>query len=198
MKNVLKAKNIVIIALFAALSGVLMVFDFPIPIAPAFMKMDLGELPVIVGGFLLGPVNCVVIAILKILIKLAIKPTTTMYVGEIANFVGSIAYALPASIIYANLKNKKRAIIGLIIGTITSSTVCVIVNTFFTFPFYMEVFHFSEEAIIGMCSAIFPFIDSMFKVMLFSVFPFNIIKYGVTSLVTYVFYKRISKIVKNF
>ena len=55
----------------------------------------------------------------------------------------------------------------------------------------------SADAIIGMCSVILPFIDSMMKVMLFSVLPFNIVKYGVTSIITYVFYKHISKIIKG-
>ena len=197
MQKSFNTKKIAIIAFFGALSGLLMIFDFPVPIAPSFMKMDLGELPVMIGGFLLGPVSSIIIAVLKILIKIVIKPTSTMYVGELANLIGSIFNVLPASIIYSRLKNKKRAVVGLIVGTILASVACVISNITFTFPFYMNVFHMSEDVIIGMCKAIIPSIDSMIKVMLFSVFPFNIVKYGVTSVITYFFYKHVSKVVKN-
>ena len=192
-----KIKKIAIIALFSAISAVLMYIDFPLPIAPSFMKMDLSEIPVIVGGFILGPIECVIIAILKVLIKFVLKGTSTMFIGEIANMIGSISYALPASIIYKKLKTKKRAIIGLILGTILSSIICTVCNALFLFPFYINVFNMSEEVIIKMCSAILPFIDSMNEVYICSVFPFNLVKFTITSIITYIFYKSISKTVKN-
>lgn len=191
-----RIKKIAIIALFSAVSAILMYFDFPILIAPAFMKMDLSELPVIVGGFVFGPLAAVAIAVIKVLIKFVLKGTSTFFLGELANIIGSISYALPASIIYKSLKTKKRAIIGLIIGTILSSIVCTICNATFIFPIYINVFSMSEETIIKMCSAILPAIDSMTKVYLFSVLPFNLIKYSITSIITYIFYKQISKPLK--
>ncbi len=199
MKNnsILKTKTLVVISFLGAISSILMYFDFPLPIAPSFMKMDLSELPVIIGGFILGPVASFIIAIIKILLKLFLKGTSTMFLGELANFIGCIAYALPASIIYSVFKTKKRAIIGLITGTIFSSIVCTAFNATILFPLYINVFNMSEEVIINMCQTINSHIDSMFKVMLFSVFPFNIIKYFLTSFITYIFYKHISKIIKK-
>lgn len=190
-------KKIAIIALFSALSAILMYFDFPLPIAPTFMKMDLSELPVIIGGFILGPVGCIAIAVLKVFIKFVLKGTSIMFFGELANIIGSITYSLPASILYNSFKTKKGAIIGLLIGILLSSAVCTICNALFLFPVYINVFHMSEEVIIKMCSAILPFIDSMTKVYIFSVLPFNIIKFSITSIITYFFYKNISKHIKN-
>ncbi|MBO6119680.1 MAG: ECF transporter S component [Lachnospiraceae bacterium] len=190
-------KRIAIIALLSAISAVLMYFDFPLPIAPAFMKMDLSELPVIIGGFVLGPIECIAIAIVKVLIKFVLKGTSTMFLGELANIIGSISYALPASIIYKMLKTKKRAKFGLALGVILSSILCTLCNAIFIFPIYINVFNMSEEAIIKMCNAILPFVDSMPKVYLLSVFPFNIIKFTITSIITYLFYKHISKPIKN-
>ena len=194
-KNV---KKLALVAFFSALSAILMFFDFPLPIAPSFMKMDLSELPVIIGGFILGPVPCITISVLKVLIKFMIKGTSTMFLGELANLIGSIAYALPSSIIYTKLKNKKRAVHGLILGTLLSSLVCTLFNAFLLFPLYMNVFHMSEDVIIGMCRAILPFIDSMLKVMLFSVLPFNLLKFSITSIITYLLYKNVSKLTKEF
>ncbi|MBR3288454.1 MAG: ECF transporter S component [Lachnospiraceae bacterium] len=192
-----KIKKISIVALFSALSAILMYFDFPLPIAPTFMKMDLSELPVIIGGFVLGPFECISIAVFKVLIKFVIKGTSTMFLGELANIIGSISYALPASIIYKALKTKERAVIGMIIGIVLASVVCTLCNALFLFPLYIKVFHMSEEVIIKMCSTIIPFIDSMTKVYLFSVLPFNIVKFSIASIITYIFYKNISKHIKS-
>ncbi len=194
----IKDKNkIALVALFSAIGAILMYLDFPLPIAPSFIKMDLSELPVIIGGFLMGPISCIAISVLKVLIKFVIKGTSTMFVGELANIIGSIAYALPASIIYSKLKTKQRAIIGLIIGTILSSIIITLCNASFIFPIYIKVFNMSEDAIIKMCNKIFPFIDSMGKVYILSVFPFNIVKFTITSIITCIFYKNISKTIKN-
>ena len=192
-----KIKKISIVALFSALSAMFMYFDFPLPIAPTFMKMDLSELPVIIGGFVLGPIECISIAIFKVIIKFVLKGTSTMFLGEIANIIGSISYALPASIIYKALKTKERAIVGMIIGIILASIVCTLCNAVFLFPLYINIFHMSEETIIKMCNTIIPFIDSMTKVYLFSVLPFNLVKFSISSIITYVFYKNISKHIKS-
>lgn len=191
-----KIKKISIIAMFSAIGGILMFLDFQLPIFLSFMKMDLSDLPVIIGGFIFGPLDSIIIAVLKILIKLLLKPTSTVYVGEIANLIGSILYSLPASLIYIKFKNKKRAIIGLIIGVIVASVGITICNMIFIFPFYMQLFNITDVIIIGMCNKIFPYIDSMFKVYLLSVLPFNLVKYGLSSIITFLFYKRISKTIK--
>ena len=164
-----KIKKISIIAMFSAIGGILMFLDFQLPMFLSFMKMDLSDLPVIIGGFIFGPLDSIIIAVLKILIKLLLKPTSTVYVGEIANLIGSILYSLPASLIYIKFKNKKRAIIGLIIGVIVASVGITICNMIFIFPFYMQLFNITDVIIIGMCNKIFPFIDSMGKVYILSV-----------------------------
>lgn len=191
-----RVKKVSIIAMFSAIGGILMFLDFQLPMFLSFMKMDLSDLPVIVGGFIFGPLDSIIIAAVKILVKLILKPTSTIYVGELANFLGSIMYALPASLIYMKLKNKKRAIIGLLVGTLIASNGITICNMAFIFPFYMKLFHITDEIIVSMCNKIFPYIDNMTKVYLLSVLPFNLLKYGISSVITFIFYKKISKMIK--
>lgn len=192
----IRVKKISIIAMFSAIGGILMFLDFQLPMFLSFMKMDLSDLPVIVGGFIFGPLDSIIIAAVKILVKLILKPTSTIYVGELANFLGSIMYALPASLIYIKFKNRKRAVIGLIVGTLIASIGITICNMMFIFPFYMKLFNITDEIIIAMCSKIFPYIDNMTKVYLLSVLPFNLLKYGISSVITFIFYKKISKTIK--
>ena len=195
--NKKRIKKIVVISMLSAIATILMYIDFPIAISPSFMKLDFAELPVMIGGFVLGPIPGVIIAVVKILLKIVIKGSNTMFVGELANLIGSICYVLPASIIYKKHKTKKTALQGMCAGTLITSVICTISNYLFLFPTYMKLYGMSEESIISMCRAINPFIDDMFKVMLLSVFPFNIIKYIFVSAVTYILYKTISKFIKS-
>ena len=60
----------------------------------------------------------------------------------------------------------------------------------------MKLFHITDEIIVSMCNKIFPYIDNMTKVYLLSVLPFNLLKYGISSVITFIFYKKISKMIK--
>ena len=74
-----------------------MIFDFPIAIAPSFYKIDLGDLPCLIGAFALGPVPAFFIQIVKILVKLLLKPTSSAFVGEMAAFIFSSVYCVSAA-----------------------------------------------------------------------------------------------------
>ena len=91
-ERLLTTRNVVLMGMFSALGAVLMLFEIPLPfIAPSFYGLDLAEVPVLVGTFALGPVAGAVMEVVKILIKLVLKPTSTGFVGEFANL--AIGYA---------------------------------------------------------------------------------------------------------
>ena len=97
----LTTKNLVLMGMFGALAAVLMLFEFPLVfIAPSFYGLDLSEVPVLVGAFSMGPAAGVIIEFVKILVKLLMKPTTTGFVGEMANFVIGCSFVVPAAMIY--------------------------------------------------------------------------------------------------
>ena len=100
-------RTITCIAMFSAIAAVLHIFDFALPIAPSFYKLDLSELPVMICTFYLGPVSGVVCEFLKILLKLLIKGTSTAFVGDLANFLVGCSFVLPA-VSYTHLDVYKR------------------------------------------------------------------------------------------
>ena len=57
--------------MLAAISVVLMLFEIPLPFAPAFLEIDFSEVPVMVGCFAMGPVAGAGIEFLKILLNFA-------------------------------------------------------------------------------------------------------------------------------
>ena len=108
MKKLFVTRNLVLMAIFAALAAVLMLLEFPLPfIAPSFYEIDLSEIPVLIGSFIMGPVAGVIIEAVKILLMLLIRGTDTAYVGELANFIIGCCFIVPASVIYKKNKTKK-------------------------------------------------------------------------------------------
>ena len=91
--QLLSVRNVSLIAMFGAIAAVLMVFEIPLPfLAPSFYGLDISEVPVLIGTFALGPWAGVVMEFVKILVKLILKPTTTGFVGEFANFCVGCAW----------------------------------------------------------------------------------------------------------
>ena len=96
-ERVLATRKIVVIGVFSAIAAILMVLELPVPFAPSFYGLDFSELPALIGAFAYGPVAGVMIEFCKILIKLVLKPSSTAFVGELANFSISCMLVLPAS-----------------------------------------------------------------------------------------------------
>lgn len=198
MKKVFTTKNLVLMAMFSALAAVLMLWEFPIPfIAPNFYEIDLSEIPILVGSFIMGPVSGVIMEAIKIILKLLIKGTSTAYVGDFANFCVGVCLVVPASIIYQKHKKKKNAFIGMLVGTLFMAVAGVVLNYFVMIPFYVKAFGMPLEAIIGAGAKIQPLVTNKLSFTIVCVAPFNIVKGIIVSLVTALIYKHISAFVKT-
>lgn len=197
-KEKMTTQKLCFIGLFGALSAVLMMFKIPLFFAPAFMKLDLAELPAVIGSFMFGPLAGFCIVVVKIALNLLLNGSDSMYVGELSNLVLSSVYVLTASFIYQRNKTKKQAVKALIIGILITSVIAVISNTLIIFPAYAVVYGMSMESIVGMAAAINPLVHNTFTMMLWSVFPFNLVKYGVVSLITFLVYKKLHLFILRF
>ena len=198
MKKLFVTRNLVLMAIFAALAAVLMILEFPLPfIAPSFYEIDLSEIPVLIGSFIMGPVAGVIIEAVKILLMLLIRGTDTAYVGELANFIIGCCFIVPASVIYKKNKTKKCAIIGIATGTLLMAMAGVIINYTVLIPFYVKAFGMPLDLILDMGAKINPLISNKLSFVLICVAPFNIVKGIVDSLITALIYKRISTFIKG-
>lgn len=197
-KNKNSTKAMVLTAVLGAISGILMILEFSMPFIPPFVKMDFSELPVILGGFIMGPIYGAFISLIKILINFALHGTTTFGIGELANFLYSLGYMLPAVLIYHKLRTRKGAAISLAIGTIITSIIAIIMNIAVTFPLYGKLMNLDIFTIVEMCAKTNPFVKDMISLMICSMLPFNLFKYGVTSILTFILYKKLSIAIRNF
>lgn len=192
-----RTRNMVSISMLGAVAVVLMLFEFPLPFLPPFYKIDASELPVIIGAFAMGPLAGVAIELIKILLNLLFDGTTTVFVGEFANFLIGCAYVVPAAFVYYRRKSKKRAVLGLILGTLTCTVAGCLLNAFLLLPAYSKAFHMEIDALIAMGTEVNRAVDSMLTFVLFATAPLNLLKCGIVSVITMLIYKPISRILKG-
>lgn len=187
--------RLVKVGILAALAYVLMFVQMPIPIAPPFMKLDLADVPALIGGFAMGPWYGVLIQLIKNVLNLS--KTMTGGVGELSNFIVGSTYVLVSAYIYKNKKTKKTSIIALAFGVLAMTALATLSNAFVVFPVYGKVMHMDLEAFAGMVGGN-GLVSNYFTLMVFSIAPFNIIKGTVEAIVTELIYKRISPIIKSY
>ena len=181
-------------AIFASLAGVLMFLEIPLFFAPSFYKIDLSEIPILICTFYLGPVAGVAAELVKIMVKLLLKGTSTAFVGDFANFVVGCSFVLPASIIYHARPGKRSALVGMAAGTLVMTVFGSAFNAIYLLPKFAALYGMPMEAIIGMGTKINPRITSVGTLVLFAVVPFNLLKGVIDSALTFLLYKRISPI----
>lgn len=186
-------RNIAMIGMLSAASFILMFLEFSIPIMPSFIKLDISELPALLGAFAMGPVEGVIICLIKNLIHLV--RTSTGGVGELSNFLLGAVFVFVAGIIYKLKKNRTGAIIGSLVGALAMAVFSVFSNYFMVYPFYTNFM--PMEAIIGAYQAINPNVNGLLECLIVFNMPFTFCKGMLDVLITFLIYKRISPIIKG-
>lgn len=190
------ARRVAYVGIFAAIAAVLMYLELQLPFAPSFYKLDFSEVPILICSFSMGPVAGVVCELVKEILKLLMKGTTTAFVGDLANFVVGCSLILPASVVYFAKKSKKGAIIGMAVGTVCITVVGSLFNAVYLLPAFSTLYGMPLEAIVGMGTKINPAINSVSTLVLFAVAPFNLLKGVVDSIITFLLYKHIERLLR--
>lgn len=191
-----KVRMMAQIGMLSAIAVVLMLFEIPLPFAPAFYEIDFSEVPVLIGCFAMGPLAGAAIEFLKILLNFAINGTTTAGVGEIANFLIGCSLVVPAALIYRWKRTRTGAIIGMITGTVFMTVVGCFLNAFVLLPTYAVAFGMPIDGLVQMGTAVNSAITSLTTFVLFAVAPFNLLKGTLVSLIVFLIYKKISPVFK--
>ncbi|MEE1312567.1 MAG: ECF transporter S component [Lachnospiraceae bacterium] len=189
----LNVRTITMTGLFGALSAVLMMFSFNVPLMPSFIKMDFSELPALIAAFAMGPLSGVMVCLVKNLINLMFS--TTGGIGELSNFILGCAFVVPAGFIYKRNKSKKSAFLGALLGALIMAVISVFSNYFITYPVYSMFM--PMKAIIGMYKAIYPGIHSLLQALIIFNMPFTFLKGMCSVVITFLIYKHISPIIKG-
>ena len=168
------------ISLLSAIAVMLMYFDFPIPFLPfPWLKIDLSDIPALMGGFAFGPIAGVLIELLKNLLILIVKGTGTYFVGEMANFIIGASLVFPAAWIYHKNKSKKTAFLGMLVGSLVMQVVGIIANVYFLLPAYGMPMTPAESI----------------NYVTVGLIPFNGVKSIMVCGITYVVYKKVASVI---
>lgn len=172
MKNK-KLNDLVKISLLGVMGFIIMFLEFPIPFLPPYLKIDFSDLPALIGTFALGPVAGVMAELIKNLLH-GLYGSSSMFIGELANFtVGSIMCII-SGLVYKRKKTRGFAILGLSLGTIAMTIGAVLFNYYIFLPLYG--------------------IKDAFPALLYGIIPFNLIKGVLVSVLTFLMYKSVSPI----
>ena len=191
--NPMTTKFIARTAVFAAISIILYTvpfLKFSLPIFPAFLEIHLDEIPALMAGFAYGPLSGFLVILVKTVVKLPL--TGTAGVGELADFIYSAAFVLPAAFIYKKHRTLKGALISLLIATAVQLVVASFGTTFIMLDIYSVLYHLPKQVILGMCQKINPSVTNLTWPFLLMVgLPFNALKDAIVVVVTFLLYKRL-------
>jgi riboflavin transporter FmnP len=192
MKQTTKLNKLIKVSMLSAIGFILMMFNFPITLLfPDFLKVDVGDLPAIIGAFAMGPMYGVAIQAIKNLLHFLLQ-TSTGGIGELANFLVGSALVLPAGFIYMKDRSKKNAMLGLFVGIFSMAVMGALANYFILLPFYETFMPIS--IIVELAAKVTPLVKDKFTLVLFSIVPFNLFKGTLVSAITLLIYKRVSRL----
>lgn len=196
MTKTQKTHHLTVAALLAAVAAVLQFIEFSIPLVPAFIKLDISDLPALLGTFSLGPVYGVVIQLVKNLLHLPFG--TSAGVGELSNFLLGAAFAFTAGMIYKHRKSRSNALWGSVAGAVVMALISLPINYFIVYPAYVVVYGMPLEAIVGMYQEILgavaniPTSNALLNCLLLFNVPFTLAKGLLNVVLCFLIYKPLS------
>lgn len=165
MKNK-KLQSMIVIGMLSSISFILMLFNFPLPALPPFLKVDFSDVPALIAAVTMGPVAGILVAFFKnILDWLFAGSPTGVPVGHLANFATSILFITPVYMIYRRVATKKGMAFGLAAGTLSMAVGMSLLNYLVFLPMYTYFLNMPAET--G---------SALFGTIVLGILPFNIIK----------------------
>lgn len=196
----LTIKEMSIISIQSALTVILYYFvKFNIPFFPSWLDIQVSEVPSLITGFIYGPFAGSIVILIRFLLKL--PATITAGVGELADLLLGLFTVITSSLIYKKHKSIKGAICSLAISTIGSTFFAMLLNYCILIPAYINIAKFPLEALVGMIK-LTPVTVTKENFMLIYIFinvlPFNLIRYLLVSIITFVLYKKTHQLISIF
>jgi len=162
----------------AALAIVLVaLIHFPLVPAAPFLEYDPADIPIFIGTFLFGPAAGLALTAVVCVIQGVTVSAASGPIGIIMHFLATGTFVLLAGNLYRAHRTRKAALLGLAAGTLAMTAVMCVCNLVFT-PLFMG-------SPVG----------EVVKLLLPAIIPFNLAKAAINSVITYLVYKPISRLV---
>jgi riboflavin transporter len=129
-------RRIIQITLLGTVGAVLMLLQIPFLGAP-WLKLDISDVPVLIGGFALGPLNGIAILLIKNVLFALIRFNPIELIGLPMNFIATAIIVLLSAWYYQRNKTIGNAVIGLFLG-IALSIIVMIPANYFVMPIFQR------------------------------------------------------------
>ena len=172
-ENKMSTAKLAKLAMMTAVSLVLLLLvRIPWPPAP-FLVYDPADVPIYITAFAFGPVEGLIVTLVVCLLQ-AFGLSGDGFYGFIMHFIATGIVAVVIGIMYRKQKTKKTAVKALAVGVLLAVVVMCAMNLIVT-PVYMGA---PRSAVVAMLPTV--------------IIPFNLVKAGANSVLTFLLYKRIS------
>ena len=171
-------KRIAVLALLAAMGLLLSMISFALLPSVPFLKYDPSHIVFYIAAFLYGPWWGFLVVCVSTLLQFITGTMSGGPVGLIMYFAAASAVVLISGILYQRKKTLKRALIALLMAWIGLVAVMIPLNLWLM-PVYNNL---PVQAVI--------------ELLLPAIIPFNALKGGLNALLTFLLYKRVSRLLK--
>lgn len=189
-----KLSILIKISVLSAMGIVLSLFEIQIPIFPNFLKLDLSDIPALLGSFALGPFAGVGIELIKNAIHIPLKGASTLGIGELANFIVGSTLVFTAGNLYKHNKSRKNALISIIAGVLAMSIVGSITNYYIFLPLYESALGFKITDIVASGHSVNSLVKDLNSFIAYCILPFNLLKGFAVGIITFISYKKLSPV----
>ena len=175
MERSAQLRKLTTMGMMAAVSIILVyLIHFPIFPAASFLEYDPADIPIFICTFLYGPLSGFILTVIVSFIQGFTVSAQSGIIGVMMHIFATGFFTIVAGNIYKRNRSKKTAVKALIVGSIVMVIMMCVWNIVFT-PLFMGTPR-----------------DAVLKMIVPIIIPFNIIKAGVNSFVTFLIYKKIA------
>lgn len=175
MERSSQLRKLTTMGMMAAVSIILVyLIHFPIFPAASFLEYDPADIPIFICTFLYGPLSGFILTVIVSFIQGFTVSAQSGIIGVMMHIFATGFFTIVAGNMYKNHRNKKSAVKALVVGSIIMVLMMCIWNIVFT-PIFMGT---PRDVVMAMIVPI--------------IIPFNAIKAGINSLITFLIYKKIA------
>lgn len=179
MKRKNRTKKLVVTGMLGTIAFLLMMLN--LPVFTDFLKLDIGDIPALVGAFAYGPVVGIVVEIMKNMLDYLFKGSTTgIPIGHLANLTAGLLYVLPIYFVYKKLPSKTGLVIACLTGILLTTTFMSIFNYYYFLPLYAKYLNLNPDSF-----------GQMFEYIIKTIVPFNVLKGTANSFVFYMIHPKL-------
>ena len=148
--------------------------EFPIIPGIQWLKYDPSGIVCLIAGFAFGPAAAAIVSVLGFVPHLFMDPWGTLMAVLVA-----LTLSVPAAIIYRRSRTRLGAFIGLLVGAVCALAAAIVGNLIVT-PIYASM------TVAQVAALIVP-----------ALLPFNLLKFAIHGVVTFLIYKPISNLLNQ-